>query len=250
VNYILGPIYFIYKLWIGLVFWVTLLLLYPIFFVLLSTKKFYPAAFVMKKVWSRILSTLLFCPINKTFRGKLPKGPYIVVSNHSSYLDTVFMYSVIPDYFLFIGKGELLKWPLFGLFFRKQDIPVHRDQTRLAYNALQKAYEAIDRGECIAMYPEGTIPLHAPKMKAFKNGAFRMAIDKQVPIVPITWVQNYRIMLEPSRFFEFSLPQQVLAVIHEPIETKGMTDEDLVNLRIRTFNAIDSALAPEFRKTP
>lgn len=203
----------------------------------------------MKKVWSWILSFLLFCPINKTFRGKLPKGPYIVVSNHSSYLDTVFMYSVIPDYFLFIGKGELLKWPLFGLFFRKQDIPVHRDQSRLAYNALQKAYEAIDRGECIAMYPEGTIPLHAPKMKAFKNGAFRMAIDKQVPIVPITWVQNYRIMLEPTKFFEFSLPQQVLVVIHEPIETKGMTDEDLVNLRTKVFNTIDSALAPEFRKT-
>ena len=132
----------------------------------------------LQKVWSWILSALLFCPINKTFRGKLPKGPYIVVSNHSSYLDTVFMYGVIPDYFLFIGKGELLKWPLFGLFFRKQDIPVHRDQSRLAYNALQKAYEAIDRGECIAMYPEGTIPLHAPKMKAFKNGAFKMAIDK------------------------------------------------------------------------
>jgi 1-acyl-sn-glycerol-3-phosphate acyltransferase len=250
VNYILGPIYFIYKLWIGLVFWVTLLLLYPIFFVLLSSKKLYPAAFVMKKVWSWILSALLFCPINKTFRGKLPKGPYIVVSNHSSYLDTVFMYSVIPDYFLFIGKGELLKWPLFGLFFRKQDIPVHRDQSRLAYNALQKAYEAIDRGECIAMYPEGTIPLHAPKMKAFKNGAFKMAIDKQVPIVPITWVQNYRIMLEPTKFFEFSLPQQVLVVVHEPIETKGMTDEDLVNLRTQVFSTIDSGLAPEFRKTP
>ena len=173
-----------------------------------------------------------------------------MVSNHSSYLDTVFMYSVIPDYFLFIGKGELLKWPLFGLFFRKQDIPVHRDQSRLAYNALQKAYEAIDRGECIAMYPEGTIPLHAPKMKAFKNGAFKMAIDKQVPIVPITWVQNYRIMLEPTKFFEFSLPQQVLVVVHEPIETKGMTDEDLVNLRTQVFNTIDSGLAPEFRKTP
>lgn len=238
-KHLLAPIYFIYKLWIGLIFWSTLLLMYPFFLVLLSKKKWFGAAFRLKVRWSRLFQVLLFCPVKREIHSGFPKGPYIVVSNHSSYLDTVFMYSVVPDYFLFIGKGELLKWPLFGLFFRKQDIPVHRESSRKAYEALHKAYEAIDRGECIAMYPEGTIPAHAPRMKAFKNGAFKMAIDKQVPIVPITFPNNYKIMLEPSHFWEYSLPHVVRAVVHEPIDTRGLTEHDIATLRKRVFAQIE-----------
>lgn len=244
-----GPIYFIYKLWIGLIFWSTLLIMYPFFLVLLSRRTWFGAAFRLKVLWSKLFQLFLFCPVNIAHRAHFPKAPYIVVSNHSSYLDTVFMYSVVPDYFLFIGKGELLKWPLFGLFFRKQDIPVKRESSRNAYDAYQKASEALRRGECIAMYPEGTIPNDAPKMKAFKNGAFRMAIEQQVPIVPITFIQNYKIMLEPSRFFEYALPQQVLTVVHEAISTEGMTEVDIVSLRQRVFETIDSALEPQHRKT-
>jgi 1-acyl-sn-glycerol-3-phosphate acyltransferase len=240
----------VYKLWIGLVFWGTLLLLYPFFWVLLQRRAWFGAAFQLKRIWSYLLSFLMLCPVEKTFRGQFPKGPYIVVSNHSSYLDTVFMYRVVPDYFLFIGKGELLKWPLFSLFFRKQDIPVQRDSSRNAYQALQKAYEAIDRGEVVALYPEGTIPEHSPRMRPFKNGAFKMAIDKQVPIVPITWVNVYKVMKDPAEFTEYSLPQTVSVVIHEPIQTKGLSEEDLVNLRSRVFEAIDSALHPDYRKKP
>ncbi|MEZ4798824.1 MAG: lysophospholipid acyltransferase family protein [Flavobacteriales bacterium] len=238
-KHLLAPIYFVYKLWIGLIFWSTLLLMYPFFLVLLSKKKWFGAAFRMKVWWSRLFQVLLFCPVKRELHSDFPKGPYVVVSNHSSYLDTVFMYSVVPDYFLFIGKGELLKWPLFGLFFRKQDIPVHRESSRKAYEALHKAYEAIDRGESIAMYPEGTIPAHAPRMKAFKNGAFKMAIDKQVPIVPITFPNNYKIMLEPSHFWEYSLPHVVRAVVHAPIDTKGMTENDIAELRKRVFAQIE-----------
>ena len=245
---IFGPIYFVYKLWIGLVFWLTLLLLYPFFWILLSRSEWFKAAFQLKRAWSFLFQYLLFCPVKAVFSAPLPKGPYIVVSNHSSYLDTVFMYSVIPDYFLFIGKGELLKWPLFGLFFRKQDIPVHRENGREAWKSLQKAYDAIDQGSCIAMYPEGTVPDFAPRMKAFKNGAFKMAIDKQVPIVPVTWIQNYRIMKDPACLFVYSLPATVMVHVHEPIICKGLTDEDLVNLRTRVFETIDSTLPPQYRK--
>jgi 1-acyl-sn-glycerol-3-phosphate acyltransferase len=238
----------IYKLWIGLVFWLTLLLLYPFFWVLLQRKEWFHAAFKLKCIWSRCFQALLFCPVKRIVKAPLPKGAYIIASNHSSYLDTVFMYSVINDYFLFIGKGELLKWPLFGLFFRKQDIPVHRENSKMAYNALQKAYEAIDRGECIAMYPEGTIPIDAPKMKAFKNGAFKMAVDKQVPIVPITWATNYKIMHEPECFTAYSLPNRVVAVIHEPIWPEGTDDQAVKALRAKVFEAIDSGLPAEYQR--
>lgn len=244
----LGIIFFIYKLWIGFVFWTTLLLMYPFFWVLLLRKSWYPAAFKLKRLWSMLFKVLLFCPVRAKFKSKLPPPPYIIVSNHSSYLDTVFMYSIFPDYFLFIGKGELLKWPLFRLFFRKMDIPVIRDNSKLAYNALQKAYDAIDEGACIAIYPEGTIPHSAPRMKVFKKGAFRMAIDKKVPIVPMTWINNYKVLRDPAKLFEFSLPRRIDVVVHQPIFTGTMKETDLKELSENVFNVINSELEKKFQK--
>jgi 1-acyl-sn-glycerol-3-phosphate acyltransferase len=148
---------------------------------------------------------------------------------------------------LFIGKGELLKWPLFRLFFRKMDIPVSRDSIRLAYGALFRANEAIRRGECVAIYPEGTVPVNSPRLDNFKNGAFKLAIEEQVPILPVTWQTNYRILSDPNNLFSRSLPNISKVVIHEPIDTKGLTQSDLVSLRKEVFEVIDSALPERYR---
>jgi 1-acyl-sn-glycerol-3-phosphate acyltransferase len=245
---ILAPVYFVYKLWVGFVFWITLFLLYPIFAYLLHKKCRYPAAFRWKLRWSVILQWLLFCPMKVIRKSLLPQTPFVIVSNHSSYLDTVFMYRVIPNYFVFIGKGELLKWPLFSLFFRTMDIPVNRNNQKMAYDSLKLAYEALDRGECVAMYPEGTIPLSSPKMKSFKNGAFRMAMDKGVPIVPITWQSNYLVMNNPEKLFSYSLPHAIKVVVHPPVFPKGKDEGDLVALRQEVFEIINSELPEEFRR--
>ncbi|HEY8404187.1 MAG TPA: lysophospholipid acyltransferase family protein [Flavobacteriales bacterium] len=247
-DIVLAPFYLVYKLWIGLVFWLTLLLLYPAFYYLLQKEERFPKAFRLKKFWSRLIRTLIFCPIKKEFRADLPKPPYIIASNHSSHLDTVFMYSIFTDYFLFIGKGELLKWPLFGLFFRKMDIPVHRQNSKLAYKALQKAYEALGKGENVALYPEGTIPDSAPRMKAFKNGAFKMAVDNNVPIVPITWQSCYKVISNPEKLFSPSRPAVVRAVIHPPVYPKGNTDADIKAMRDEVFQLINSALPPDYQR--
>ncbi len=137
---------------------------------------------------------------------------------------------------------------MFGLFFRKMDIPVHRENSKQAYNALQKAYNAIDKGENVAMYPEGTIPTTAPRMKAFKNGAFKMAIDKNIPIVPITWQSCYKVINNPEKLFSPSRPATVKVVIHQPVYPKGNTDADMKQMRDEVFMLIDSALPYEFQK--
>ncbi len=241
-KFLLAPVYLLYKLWIGVIFWVTLILLYPFFVIALSRKQWYPVAFKMKKIWAVLLQTLLFCPMTKSVLSELPESPFIIVSNHSSHLDTVFMYRVIDRYFLFIGKGELLKWPFFRLFFRTMDIPIDRENPSKAYRSLQKAYDAIDRNECVAMYPEGTIPLSSPRMKFFKNGAFRMAVDKNVPIVPITWLSNYRIINNPEKLFSPSLPGRIRVIVHAPIYPKGSGDADVIVLRQEVFKTIEQAL--------
>lgn len=240
-HYFLAPLFLLYKLWIGLVFWLTLLLLYPAFYILLRDKRYYARAFRLKKIWSRLLMFLLLCPMRTERKGKLPKPPYIICSNHSSYLDTVFMYSLFSDYFLFVGKGELLKWPLFRTFFKTMDIPIHREHSRKAFTALQKAYDALDRGECVAIYPEGTIPESSPRMKSFRNGAFRMAVDKQVPIVPVTWLTNYKIMKDPAKIFGFSLPQFVKVVVHDAVVPASKNDSEEKMMREKVFTVIQSA---------
>lgn len=249
VKVILAPLYFLYKLWIGLVFWLTLLALYPRFRYLLAKPERYPRAFALKKTWSRMLSGLMGCPVKTDFRTALPVGPYVICANHSSYIDTFFFYQVFTDYFLFMGKGELLKWPLFGLFFRTQDIPVHRGNYRKAYGALARAGQALQRGEPVAIYPEGTIPRDNPRMARFKNGAFKIAIDAQVPIVPVTWQTNWRILRDPQRFFEPASPQASKVVVHPPISTAGKTEADLVALRDEVFAVIDSALPQEYQRS-
>lgn len=226
-----------------------MLLLYPFFYYLLQREDRFFRAFRLKRFWSRIIRTFIFCPISKEFKADLPKPPFVIASNHSSHLDTVFMYSVFDDYFLFMGKGELLKWPLFGLFFRKMDIPVQRENSQMAYKALQSAYDAIDKGQCIALYPEGTIPLSAPRMKAFKKGAFKMAAEKNIPIVPVTWQSCYRVINNPERIFSPSHPAVVRAVIHPAVYPTGSTDEAIRALRDEVFICINSALPRSYQRS-
>lgn len=233
-------VYFLYKIWIGVIFWSTLLLVYPFFKLLLSREKWYPKVFKLKKLWSNTIRILIFCPIkiDGDIAGNLK--PYVVVSNHSSYLDTVFMFSVIPDYFLFMGMGELLKWPLFRVFFKKMDIPVNRESIRKSHNAYKRSIEAIQKGECMALYPEGKISSIAPSMLRFKNGAFKMAIETQVPIIPITWRTNYKILGSTESMFRYSLPTTISVKIHEPISTKDMRESDVAGLRDRVAKQIAS----------
>jgi 1-acyl-sn-glycerol-3-phosphate acyltransferase len=238
-----GPFFLIYKLWIGLVFWLTLMLLYPLFWVLLQNRRTFPWAFRLKRFWAFCLTTLMFCPVVKEYKGSIPEGPFLIASNHQSYLDTVFMYLVFPNYFVFIGKAELMKWPLFSIFFKKgQDIPIHRGSAVKAKNSMLRALRVIKRGESIAIFPEGTVPEEAPKLRPFKNGAFKLAVDAQVPIVPVTWHRNHRVMLDPSKFWQFSLPQIVKVTIHAPVDTCGLSEVDIVSLRNRVFDIIQQPL--------
>ena len=104
-----------------------------------------------------------------------------------------------------------------------------------------KALEAVDRGRSLAIFPEGTIPKgNHPAMIHFKDGPFRIAVEKQIPIVPVTIPYNWIILPDNGKF----VPNRMLmkTVIHEPIETKGMTVDDIDYLKKLTFEIIDKQL--------
>lgn len=77
-------------------------------------------------------------------------------------------------------------------------------------------------------------------MLRFKNGAFKMAIENQVPIVPITWQSNYKILGVAEKMLSYSLPTTIRAKVHQPISTKGMNEKDIASLRKKTFEIIQN----------
>lgn len=236
----------LYKLWFVLVFLVSLLVLYVPFRVLLRKESGFPAAFRLMRAWGRFLSVAALVPLRVRREGVLPPAPYIVCLNHGSYLDIVHTFNLLPEYFLFMGKHELLKWPLFNIFFKDMHIAVNRDNGMEAARALMKAGQALDRGIPVSIFPEGTIPDSAPRMLPFKDGAFRLAIRKQVPIVPITFLDNWKLLGDPHDPWARARPGIARAVIHPSVPTQGLGPADVDNLRRRVFGIVEAPLIKEY----
>jgi len=236
------PFRWVYKVYFALVFFGSLVLLYVPFRILLFRPKRYQKAFKLKRAWAFFLQVATGTPLRIERRAVLPPAPYIICCNHSSYLDIVQMYNVVPEYFLFIGKYELLRWPLFNMFFKGMNIAVNRGSHVEAAKAFRRAAKALDRGTSLAIFPEGTIPGTTPRMKPFKDGAFKLAIEKQVPIVPVTFLDHWRLFGEPTDVMSRARPGIARAVVHPAIPTQGLTMDDLVDLRAQVFRTIETPL--------
>ncbi|MFH1320866.1 MAG: lysophospholipid acyltransferase family protein [Bacteroidota bacterium] len=204
----------------------------------------YPLAFKLKKLFTKSLLFLtgIRCSVKKEADLK-SDVPYVFCANHTSYFDIVLSYRIIPYFFLSMGKYELSKVPIFNIFFKKMNILVDRGSKISSHRAFIRAGQEIEKGYSIVLFPEGGILRRSiPELHRFKNGPFKLAIEKQVPIVPITFLNNWKIFPHGDDIKKYGGPAVAHAVIHKPIETKGMSDEDMVDLREHVFNIIDKTL--------
>ena len=236
---ILAPFW---KIWFVLVFSISFLILYPLFFITIKTKKL-DAAFRLKRVWAYIITSFSgIVPIVKFENNikKMPR-PCIFVANHTSYLDIVLTPFYIDHLALFMGKSELLKAPLFRTFFKGMDIPVNRKSKTDPHRALVKCGEELDKNRSLVIYPEGTIS-EKGLLKTFKNGPFKLAIEKQVPIVPIVNLNNWELLQNGGFLKSNGRPGFANIIVLKPIETKGMTEENMLSLKTEVFNLINEQL--------
>ncbi len=167
--------------------------------------------------------------------------PSVFVGNHTSYLDIVLSTFYIDHLAIYMGKAELLKAPLFRTFFKGMDIAVKRTSKMAAHKAFTLAGDEIDKGRSMVIFPEGTIPKNK-KMIPFKNGAFKLAIDKQVPIVAVVNLNNIQLLENGGYFKTNGRPGIAKTVILEPIITKGLTENDVDALKEKVYNLIQNTL--------
>ena len=220
------------------------LVLFLIFFLPFLVPIFFSQRFkwigIINRWWAKSLCFFCFLPYKVDCKSPLDRNrQYIFCPNHSSYFDIPTM-GLNPVNAVFVGKNDMENLPLFGFMYRKLHITVDRARLKSKYDTFIKGRKAIDDGKSLVVYPEGGIyTQQPPHLVRFKDGAFRLAIEKQIPIVPVTIPNNW-IILPPD---EFLLRWGIVKVIfHEPIETKGMLLTDQDQLKDKVFKTIDDEL--------
>lgn len=221
----------------------TFYLMYPLFYYNTRKESRYHRVARLRKIWCDLGFILGFYSYRAEYEVDVDfNKPMIIVANHTSYLDTPLICTIISGNYHFMGKVELLKNPVLRLFFQTIDVPVDRSNRIASYRALKRVEENIKNGLSLILYPEGTMSKNPPEMGDFKAGAFKLAVDTKVPILPISFLNNYKLM-RGSGLKHGSKPGIMRAYIHKPIETSNLSSaEDLDNLSKEIFNTLNSKL--------
>jgi 1-acyl-sn-glycerol-3-phosphate acyltransferase len=234
----------LYRIHMGVVFFITLLIFYlPIRF-FLTTEQKKQAIFPVFVAWARLfcLFTGLRIAIKNTFEIK--EKQVIFIANHTSFLDIIYMYLLFPKHpFLFLGKAELLKVPLVKTFFKKLHIPVFREAKTKTGQSFKQASEALKNGWSIIIFPEGGIKeKYVPELQPFKEGAFKLAALHQVPLVPISFLNNYELFADPSTKNAVARPGKAHVMVHDCIYI-NTNDENTINIKKQeAFDVINQGL--------
>ena len=190
----------------------------------------------LTRYWSKLTLFFSFIYPSIEWEEKLDKkGHYIFCPNHVSTLDIPFVLAILPVPLQFMGKAEIAKLPLFGYFFKNNAVIVDRKNKRDAYAAFLKAGEKLTTGLSMCFFPEGGIPKQDIFLKQFKNGPFRLAIEQNIKIIPITMPDNKYMF--PQEYFK-GWPGIVRVKVHKAIEPNNLTEKSIKNLNTSVYNTI------------
>lgn len=234
----------LYTLYASLIFVIGFTIVFPVSFILIQNKRWHKHARYLNLIWAKFFFPLIFLPVEIDFRFKLKKGQnYVLCPNHFSYFDIPIV-ALTPCSFIFVGKTSMEKIPFFGYWYRKLHITVDRNSLNSKYNTLMKAKSAVREGHSILMYPEGgIITAGPPKMGKFKDGPFRVAIEEQIPLVPVTIPYNWIILPNDDLLINH---HKAKIIYHQPFDTKGLTLDDVGSLKEKTFSVIQNELNNHF----
>lgn len=215
-----------------------LLVFYPIFWFLLKILKSGEAAHYLRKNLCRIwlfLGGIRLVPDQL----KLPEGPAIICSNHFSELDIPVLLATSNRKIRFLGKAELLKWPLINLFFKYFDLVVDRNNKNDRLRSFKECSRYLQKGEVIVIFPEGGIHGNQPSLHAFLDGAFALAGRNQVPIIPVSLPDNYKIVHSDNRE---GRPGKVRLIQSKPKYGLSASREEVKKLKQEVYAEIERYL--------
>lgn len=236
------PFLLVWRLWFYLLMFTSILILSPLLLVFTFKENHYHIFWKLARIISKILIYGMGFRLDFTAEQEIePNKSYMFCPNHASLLDPFVLIAISKNPIVFVGKKELVKIPVFGFFYKRVVIMVDRSSLESRKRVFKMAKERLQNGVSMAIFPEGLVPTEDVVLAPFKKGAFSLAIEFKIPIVPQTYY-------DCKRFFSWDVfkgrPGKLRIKQHEFIETKEMSVvNDMNQLKDKTFATIYQELA-------
>jgi 1-acyl-sn-glycerol-3-phosphate acyltransferase len=175
---------------------------------------------------------LWLCGMPVTARNveQLPATPCVVVANHSSYIDGVVLFATLPPVFGFVIKREMSRVPLANLLLRRVGSHfVDRGGAQRGRRDTRKLFRLARAGGAMAFFPEGTFH-HQPGLARFRSGAFVIAANSRLPVVPVA-IRGARRALPPGSWLPQPGPIEVELAPPQPAPASSAADDIAVSVR-------------------
>ncbi|MCL2650523.1 MAG: 1-acyl-sn-glycerol-3-phosphate acyltransferase [Candidatus Azobacteroides sp.] len=202
-------------------------------------------------IWSRLTCIISLCPVKVTGRELIDhKKSYVFIANHQGAYDIFLIYGYLRQPIKWIMKQSLRKIPFVGYACEKCGfIFVDNSSPQAAAKAIKEAEKRLKNGASVFLFPEGS-RTKTGGLGNFKKGAYQMAMNLNLPIVPVTINGSFQIMSKDTFLFT---PHKMEMIIHEPIETTEYKSNDIreaaTNMRVlvdKTREIIAKDLKPVF----
>ncbi|MGX1928133.1 lysophospholipid acyltransferase family protein [Flagellimonas sp. 2504JD4-2] len=236
--------YAAYRIWFYVLVALPIFVFFPFLLLTTLSEKTYKQFFwLARNLWGKVILYGMGCFPKIEREQTMERGKsYMLVANHTSMLDIMYMLVVSKNPFVFVGKKELVKIPVFGFFYKRVCIMVDRDNIKSRTGVYRRAQRRLDQGLSVCIFPEGGVPEENVILDKFKDGAFKMAIAHKIPIVPITFYDN-------KKRFSFTFlsggPGVIRAKVHQFFETGILDEADKSTLREEVREVILGELQKE-----
>jgi len=192
-------------------------------------------------LWADAWFALVFIHFRRIYEVPHDKTrSFIFLSNHISYLDAAVIVKAYRQPFRPLGKAEMKKIPVFGFIYNRTIVSVHRSNPNDRANSVRLLKSITRKGISVLVFPEGTFNMTSQPLKEFYDGAFRVAIETQIPLKPVLFPDNYDRMNYRS---VFSLnPGRCRIIYLAEIPVEGLTLADMGKLKKQTFDIMSEKL--------
>ena len=165
---------------------------------------------------------------------------HIYVGNHGSYLDAIAVCISIPQYFSALGKVEITKVPIFGLIYRRIVVLIDRSSKESREQSVAVLKKEIADGQSILIFAEGTMNQTERPLADFYDGAFRIAIETQTPIIPFVMINNRKLL--PRKDPLKARPGLITTIFLPEVSVIGLTMDDVPVLKRKVYDLMENAI--------